>query len=202
MWKDTLRKSFRKGWANWPQVEDVRLGSGTKSAIGMNDKVIMYKDHPTPKEQFEKVMEYMEDIQGMQVRAPKDAADIIAESVQEGMILVILGSNQIERAGGNLDETKRICEAIFRWRRRIAKPSFGCLQTEVGGLDQGQQNRDRAQEHITRTRNEVVQHARVLQYIIEAIITREEDFSEQLFLDTHCIFCKEVNHPIYKTPWR
>lgn len=88
----------------------------------MNDKVTMYHDLPTPKEHFEKAMEYMEDIQGMRVRAPKDAADVIAESIQEGMILVTFGSNLIERAGENFDETRRICEAIFRGEDISPKP--------------------------------------------------------------------------------
>ena len=54
----------RKGWANWPQVKDTKLGSGMKGIIRTNDKVIMYTELPTPKEHFTKSMECMEDIQG------------------------------------------------------------------------------------------------------------------------------------------
>ena len=36
----------------------------------MNDKVIMYTKLPTPKEQFEKAMKYMEDIQGSMSNRP------------------------------------------------------------------------------------------------------------------------------------
>ena len=100
MWKDTLKKSFRNEWAIWPQVEDDKLEPGMKYIIRMNDKVIMYTELPTPEEQFEKAMEYMEDIQGMRASAPKDAARIMAESVQEDTILMIFGSNLIQRELG------------------------------------------------------------------------------------------------------
>lgn len=64
MWKDTLKKSFQKGWPNWPQVKDTKLGSGMKSTVRVNDKVIIKTELPTPKEQFQKAIEYTEDIQG------------------------------------------------------------------------------------------------------------------------------------------
>ena len=43
-----------------------------------------------------------------------------------------------------------------------------------------------AQEHIRRIGNEVIQHAKTVQYIIEASIIRKEDF-EQMVLDTYGI---------------
>lgn len=170
--------------------------------IGMNDIFVMYTNLPTPKEQFEKAMEYMEDIQGMRVRAPKHIADIIAESVHERMILVIYGSNLIERAGENLDETKRICEAIFRGEEVSPNPRSDAYRQKLAAWVKANKTKDEAQEHITRTRSEVIHHARALRYIIEAVITRMEDFSEQLLLDTHRKLCTEINHPTYKTPWR
>ena len=123
-WKDTLRKSFRRGWANWPQVEGNKLGSGMKYTIKMNDHILMYTDLPTPKAKFEEAMKYMSDIQGMRTTNPKGVVTLMVESVQESMILVIFGSNLIERVGENLDETKRICESNFSRRARIAKAPY------------------------------------------------------------------------------
>ena len=60
---------------------------------------------------------------------------------------------------------------------------------------------EEAQEHIRRIGNEVIQHAKTVQYITEASIIRKEDF-EQMVLDTYGILCQKVIHPKYKTPWR
>ena len=74
---------------------------------------------------------------------------------------------------------------------RSWRPGFTAKKTEEGG-----------QEHIIRTRNEAIQHAKALRYITEAVITREEDFSKELIINTHRILCQEVNHPKHKAPWR
>ena len=138
----------------------------------------------------------------MRASAPKDAAALMAESVQEGMILVIFGSNLIERAGESLDETKRICEAIFRGEEVAPKPRTDAYRQKLEAWIHSKKTEEGGEEHIMRTRNEVIQHARALQYMTEAVITREEPITEQLILDTHRILCHDVNHPKYKTPWR
>ena len=55
----------------------------------------------------------------------------MVESVQEGMILVIFGSNLIERAGENLGETNRICEAIFCGEDVLSKPRTGAYRQKL-----------------------------------------------------------------------
>ena len=44
-----------------------------------------------------------------------------------------------------------------------------------------------AQEHVLRTRNEVIQHAKVLKYVIEAVIRGMEVFGKQMVMETHRI---------------
>ena len=173
-----------------------------KYTIKMNDNILWYTDLPTPKAQFEEAMKFMGDIQGMRATNPKGAATLMAESVQEGMILVIFGSNLIERAGENLDETKRICEAIFRGEHVSPKPQTDAYRQKLEAWVHANKTEEGGEEHIMRTRNEVIQHAMALQYITDAVVTRQERFSEQLILDTHRILCHEVNHPKYSTPWR
>ena len=118
------------------------------------------------------------------------------------MILVIFGSNLIESAGENLDETKRICEAIFYREDVPPKPRTDAYRQRLEIWIHAKKTEEGGEEHIMRTRNEVIQHARALQYMTEAIITREEPISEQLILDTHRILCHDVNHPKFNTPWR
>ena len=53
-----------------------------------------------------------------------------------------------------------------------------------------------------RIRKEVIWCARALQYITEAVITREEDFFEEMVINTYRILCHDVNHSKYKRSWR
>ena len=83
---------------------------------------MLYSKESTPVKQFEQAMKHMDDIQGMRKRASETAANVIAQSIEEDMILVIFGSSHVERAGKGLDATQKICEAIFRGEHVEERP--------------------------------------------------------------------------------
>ena len=93
-----------------------------KFTIRMSDNVILYSKESTPVKQFEQAMKYMDDIQGMRKRASETTANVIVQSIEDDMILVIFGSNHIQRVGKGLDETQKICEAIFRGEHIEERP--------------------------------------------------------------------------------
>ena len=61
----------------------------------MSDNVMLYSKESTPVKQFEQAMKHMDDIQGMRKRASETAANVIAQSIEDDMILVIFGINHI-----------------------------------------------------------------------------------------------------------
>lgn len=82
----------------------------------MNDRVKNYSTEATASAHFAQALNHTDCIQQLRKRtsAPSTAATPIAAAVQEDMTLVIYNSNAIEDAGLGFDETKRICEVIFR----------------------------------------------------------------------------------------
>ena len=58
----------------------------------------------------------------------KSKAELIAGAVQEDTMLVIFESNQVQRAGENLDQTRRLCEATVHGEEVDVRPR----ETEYG----------------------------------------------------------------------
>ena len=127
---------------------------------------------------------------------------MIANTLEDDMILVIFGSNLIERAGLNLDHTKRLCQAIFRGEHyEMTERSGPYEQRSQGWLQAKHAASGEGEKHQIRQRAEVVQHALALRYIVDAIVTtRDRPFSEDILKETHRILITGVDHPRYDTP--
>jgi len=201
-WMSTLRGTIQRGWPNWSGT--ISKASGFPSlpfTIRMNSDYIIHSSNPDPIAQFEEAQTYFLDIQCLHAKDPVSASEIIQNTLVEEMSNVIFGSNYIERAGEDLLETMRICQAIFRGE-------------EVDDFDERSPNYQRRlenfvmkktgaeQDHIIRSRREVIQHAFALQHITDAVVNKNELWTEGLILDTHRILCQGIDHPKYGTPWR
>ena len=128
---------------------------------------------------------------------------MIANTLEDDMILVIFGSNLIERAGLNLDHTKRLCQAIFRGENYEMTERSGPYEQRLQGwLQDKHAASGEGEKHQIRQRAEVVQHALALRYIVDAIVTRDQPFSEDILKETHRILITGVDHPKYDTPWQ
>ena len=88
---------------------------------------------------------------------------MIANTLEDDMILVIFGSNLIERAGLNLDHTKRLCQAIFRGEHyEMTERSGPYEQRSQGWLQAKHAASGEGEKHQIRQRAEVVQHVLAL----------------------------------------
>ena len=173
-----------------------------KFTIRMNDKVMLYSKESTPVKQFEQAMKHMDDIQGMRKRASETAANVIAQSIEEDMILVIFGSNHIERAGKGLDETQKICEAIFRGEHVEERPRSEEYEKRLREWINSKRDPKEFEADMIRSRNEVIQHAKALQLITQKVVTDGEPITEKLLKETHKILIQGVNHAKYGTAWQ
>ncbi|KAG8530596.1 uncharacterized protein KY384_005099 [Bacidia gigantensis] len=108
------------------------------------------------------------------------------------MAQVVFGSNQIERLGADLDETKRLCMSIFRGDEGLEY---------VERSDEYQQKLDNfllrrnkpGEKAIVRSRREVVQHAAAFQFMINAFVKQDENMTETLIKETHAILTKGLS---------
>lgn len=147
-------------------------------------------------------MRYIGEIHELRVTSPKAAAAAITETIHEDMSQSIFGSNFIERAGLGLDQTKKYCDAIFRGEEVDVSPREDEYQAKLEAFVESKINVADAAHHILRSRNEVIQHARAMQFITNALVMEGQELSEELIKDTHRMLCTGVDHPKYGTPWR
>ncbi|OJJ50083.1 hypothetical protein ASPZODRAFT_89908 [Penicilliopsis zonata CBS 506.65] len=124
----------------------------------------------TPEELFKKTAGFFDTIQKKLDEKGEDGVRIVTETLTRHLGNVIFGSNYIERAGLNLDETIKICERVFRG--------------EVLHVS-----------HIVRSRREVVQHALALQHIVTEMVARDKPLSEDIILTTHRILTEKIDTP-------
>ncbi|PYH68327.1 Fic family protein [Aspergillus vadensis CBS 113365] len=125
-------------------------------------------DDDSPKDLFKKATDFYRVIQEKLEEKSSDGTALISDTLTRYLGTVIFGSNYIERAGLNLEETIKICERIFRGEFNPAS-------------------------HIIRSRREVVQHALALNFLITEMIVNDKPLSEDLILRTHRILTEFID---------
>ena len=168
----------------------------------MNDTRFYYSKGSKPQEQFDEALDYLKEIQTIKQSNPEDTAEIISECIQEDMKTVIFGSNMIERAGLDLNETMKIVDRIFKGQEVDVTERDNNYQTQLQKYVQAKHTSQEADEHIIRTRWEVVQHAKALWFLTNAFVTEKKSLSEDLIKETHKILLTNIPHPKYGTPWQ
>ncbi|KAI9651719.1 MAG: hypothetical protein M1831_000502 [Alyxoria varia] len=115
--------------------------------------------------------------------------DAFYEVLEEDMMMAIFGSNYLEEVGSPYDITIKLCRAVFRAQD---------VQVEIPSKDP---EYAAAQQHlrdtlkkpradgaaVSRSRKEVVQHAKAINHLISGFSIGEESLSEELIKDTHRI---------------
>ncbi len=196
---DTLRRTFRRGWANWGQTK-----TGEKNfqfTTRMSDTRLYYSKAPRPQEQFDEALQYLDEIHSIRQDDFEKTTEIMSQCIQEDMKLVIFGSNMIERAGLALDETLRLVDAIFKGQEIEIGERNDDYKMQLQKYMEAKHDTQDAEKHILRTRWEVIQHAKALWFLTNAFVTEKKPLSEKLIKETHQILCTNVNHPKYDTPW-
>ncbi|KAF6239174.1 hypothetical protein HO173_002435 [Letharia columbiana] len=199
-YRDTLRRTFRRRWANWGNSE-----AGEQKfnfTIRMSDTRLFYSRKSRPQEQFNEALQYLNEIQGIRRDSPEKTAEIMSQCIQDDMKLVIFGSNMIERAGLNLAETIKMVDRIFKGQEVDVGERDDDYQMQLENYIEAKHSAQEAENHILRTRWEVIQHARALWFLTNSFVIEQRPLSEELIKETHKILCTNVSHPKYDTPWQ
>ena len=189
----TLRNTFGK---QWPQWDSISGGERNKFTIRMND---VYRDMANVRAvqaDFQSAEHHIHKIiEAHQIKA-LDINDTICEWIESCMMDAVFGSNAIERAGQSYDITLDICRRIFRGQQveAIIDERSEEYQKGVEGLKQARLAKEGQdiRELVLRSRKEVIQHAKAMEYMVMEIVHRGELLSEKLILDTHSVLCEGI----------
>ncbi|SPO02587.1 uncharacterized protein DNG_05260 [Cephalotrichum gorgonifer] len=185
----TIGKTFASGWPSWRSIRGC---------------------HNAPAHFTIRLAEHLrEEAAGMVL--PEDPATIIAQARQESqrggvasfekaweemeksLITLVYGSNLIETAGTNFRLTLKICRDIFRGKE--VDPNISERDPEyqeyVDNLIKTQRKGDIP--NVIRSRREVINHAKALNFLIDRIVLDNMALSEELLLQAHRILQDNIN---------
>jgi Fic family protein len=195
-----LAKSLRINWPNWGSIS---RATGARP-IQLNYTIRMSKNYremsdfiSDPQDLFNETCAIINEIR--QNRRPEHE-DILAKDLKDGLMSIVFSSNNIERAGLNLQETIKICQRIFDGEdvkaEDISERSEeynAAIQSLINSKIQKPGNVNI--QHVIRSRREVVQHAKALAYITRAVVIDNQPLSESLIRTTHRILVAGIDRP-------
>lgn len=119
--------------------------------------------------------------------------NLYSANVRNDMIHSIFGSNMIERAGNSLSITTQLCNKVFHGEEvdaAITEQDPSYKQQLQFLIEQGHHKADL--DHVICSRREIIQHAKALQFIMDAALNKDQLITEDLILQTHRILCAGV----------
>lgn len=164
---NNMKDIVLKGWP--PIAKDF--------VIRPDDLYCQRPDAQQPGELFTKAGTWLEVIQN----APLDKIQGVAtKEIQDSMVRAIFGSNQIERAGLNLDITTHLCRRILNGEDvgAICEGDLDCQSTLLELYLWDPALRKLSRKDILRSRNEVVQHFKAFIFLIEQFVFEKKHLTE------------------------
>ncbi|GLA50021.1 hypothetical protein AnigIFM63604_006035 [Aspergillus niger] len=157
-----------------------------------NARAYIPLDEDSPKDLFKKATDFYNIIQEKLKDKGNEGTAIISDTLTRHLGTVIFGSNYIERAGLNLEETIKICEIIFRGEfvdpEKIPERESDYEKKLIEAI-----RSKTPASHIIRSRREVVQHALALNFLINEMVVKDKPLSEDLILRTHRILTEYID---------
>ncbi|GKZ94782.1 hypothetical protein AnigIFM59636_008510 [Aspergillus niger] len=161
-------------------------------SMDSNARAYIPLDEDSPKDLFKKATDFYNIIQEKLKDKGNEGTAIISDTLTRHLGTVIFGSNYIERAGLNLEETIKICEIIFRGEFVDPEKKPERESDYEKKLIEAIRSKTPA-SHIIRSRREVVQHALALNFLINEMVVKDKPLSEDLILRTHRILTEYID---------
>jgi Fic family protein len=200
----TLRGTFGKNWPAWNSVRGIQKGNPLNFTISISPG---FRTVVKDEEKFEyggmylscvrlqhglsclaivrDVVSLFNNVRNAQGMMTVHDNDAFYQVLEESMIEAVFGSNQIEEAGLNERLTVKICRAIFRGIHVDAE-SYDARDPDY---QESLKTQNPSHQEIVRSRAEVIQHAKALELITNAVVYNNELLSEELIKTTHRILC-------------
>ncbi|KAK0704419.1 fido domain-containing protein [Lasiosphaeris hirsuta] len=165
-----LAGTFSSGWPSWRSVHGGAAPNFTIRLAASLEKEALELNLPADPATI------IADARKTSQRQGVSAFPQVREALEQSLIILVYGSNMIETAGSNLRITFKLCRAIFRGE---------LVEEIINERDPEYKKGDHT--GVTRSRKEVIQHAKALSFIIDHVILDNEPISEALILETHHI---------------
>jgi Fic family protein len=112
-----------------------------------------------------------------------------------GLTDVIFGSNAIKGVGGSIRITIKLCREVFEGRT----PNIQGIEERTAEYEEelitlSATGRLSDPTSVIRSRREILQHAMAMKYLLNAIIFKDMDLSEDIIKETHRILVQFSEH--------
>lgn len=175
----TLGKTFASGWPSWKSIggeRDVRFTIRLAEHLREEAKKMSLSEDPAT---------IISKARRESQKGATTAFEEAWEKLEISLSTLVYGSNFIESAGTNLRLTLEICQDIFRGKEvdpniDERNPNY---QQHIDNLINTQRKGDTP--NAIRSRREVINHAKALNFLIERVVLNDLPLSEDLILRTH-----------------
>jgi Fic family protein len=183
----------------WPiATSSSATKTGIQLTVTMDDIYRVYGKDEDPVKLFDKASSWLKSMQNSPAATNSNKrAEIIEKQLRHSMVRAIFGSNQIERAGLNEDETTKLCERVFQgedlgtFDERTPGYEKKLLE-ELGGQAGSKIFEGQTLKSYIRGRHEVVNHAKALQYMIDRVVSLDLPITDECIKTTHRILCGDT----------
>jgi Fic family protein len=175
-----LANTFSTGWPSWGEPRD---GTASKDfTIHLADHL---KEEAAKMELIEDPVAIITELRNQSQRRDETSFIEVCDDLEKAMITLVYGSNLIESAGTSLNITIKLCQAVFRGQN--IDPSIEERDPEYQEhLDTlAKTHRIANKLGIIRSRKEVINHAKALNFLVDRIVLDGMPWSEELILQTH-----------------
>ncbi|KAF8852592.1 Fic-domain-containing protein [Acephala macrosclerotiorum] len=108
------------------------------------------------------------------------------------MAKAVFGANNLERIGLGLDETIKLCMAVFNGEENLEYSDRSDeYQAKLDAFIA--KNFNPSQNAVVRSRREVVQHAAAFQHIVDRFVKQGQPMTEELIKNTHAIMVRGLD---------
>lgn len=148
-------------------------------------------DDVDPDDLHKELMSYVEEFTKFMQKPPTET-DAFDKYLGDTLARMVFSSNMIESAGGGLDITLKLCQAVFKGEP-IPELQERDADYEALKRDLIRQNLPHGIAAVLRSRREIVHHAHAASYIFDKVCVKDNDLSEEIILETHRILTHQID---------
>lgn len=183
----TLGKTFASGWPSWRSIGGkhdlhftIRLAEHLREEAG---KMSLSEDPATIISKARRESQ----------KGGMAAFEEVWEKLEISLITLVYGSNLIESAGTNFRLTLKICQDIFRGKE--VDPNIDARDPEYQQYIESLVNTHRKGNtpNVIRSRREVINHAKALNFLVDRVVLDDLPLSEDLILRAHRILQDNID---------
>ncbi|KAF4550169.1 Hypothetical protein D9617_18g033600 [Elsinoe fawcettii] len=196
-----LHSTVSKKFASSTSKLDQSVPAPMNFTVRMNGAYLIMSGSDDPEILFETTEAFREEMLQALDNIHAANQNNIKEHMASTLARLVFGSNLIEHAGSNFDITLRICRKIFEGKSVAENISEREPEYEELRKALIENNMPANRDAVFRSRREIVQHCRALNYIVKQTVIDNNPLTEDIIKRCHKILTYKVDAPD-GTSWR